>query len=43
VIFAIAILAMPQQVHYIVDGFIWKMNDKNPYLKPIFKPKKNES
>lgn len=43
VIIAIAILAMPQQVHYIVDGFIWKMNDKNPYLKPIFKPKKNES
>jgi len=39
VIFAIAILALPQQVHYVIDGFIWKMNSKNKYLKPIFKPK----
>lgn len=38
VMLAVAILAMPQQVHYIIDGFIWKMNTKNPYLKPIFKP-----
>lgn len=33
---AVAILALPQQVHYITDGFIWKMNAKNKYLKPIF-------
>ena len=33
---AVALLALPQQVHYIVDGFIWKMNAKNKYLKPIF-------
>lgn len=33
---AVAILALPQQVHYVIDGFIWKMNDKNKYLKPIF-------
>lgn len=35
---AIALLALPQQVHYIIDGFIWKMNAKNKYLKAIFKP-----
>ncbi len=33
-----AILAMPQQVHYIIDGYIWKMNPKNKFLKPIFHP-----
>ena len=33
---AVAVLALPQQVHYITDGFIWKMNSKNKYLKPIF-------
>lgn len=37
-ILAIALLALPQQVHYVVDGFIWKMNARNKYLKPIFKP-----
>jgi hypothetical protein len=37
-IVAIAILALPQQVHYIIDGFIWKMNARNKYLKPVFKP-----
>ena len=36
VIFAMAILALPQLVHYVIDGFIWKMNSKNKYLKPIF-------
>lgn len=41
-IIAMALLALPQQVHYIIDGFIWKMNSKNKYLKPIFKPN-NES
>ena len=39
---AVAILALPQQVHYVIDGFIWKMNDKNKYLKPIFS-RKDES
>lgn len=39
---AVAILALPQQVHYVTDGFIWKMNDKNKYLKPIFS-RKDES
>jgi len=32
---AIALLSVPQITHYIIDGFIWKSNDKNPYLKPI--------
>ncbi|MCJ8289780.1 MAG: hypothetical protein HRT58_04470 [Crocinitomicaceae bacterium] len=39
---AVAVLALPQQVHYVIDGFIWKMNDKNKYLKPIFS-RKHES
>ncbi|WP_027418976.1 hypothetical protein [Crocinitomix catalasitica] len=39
IIVGVAILALPQQVHYIIDGFIWKMNGKNQYLKPIFKSK----
>ena len=39
IIVGVAILALPQQVHYIVDGFIWRMNGKNQYLKPIFKSK----
>ncbi|MFK7952291.1 MAG: hypothetical protein AB8B73_05550 [Ekhidna sp.] len=33
---AIGVLAVPQVTHYILDGFIWKANDKNPYLKKIF-------
>ncbi len=33
---ALAILALPQQVHYIIDGFIWRMNARNKYLKSIF-------
>ncbi len=32
-ILATAILSVPQITHYIVDGFIWKNNEKNPYLK----------
>ncbi len=39
IIFAIALLALPQQIHYVIDGFIWKMNSKNKYLKPMVKPK----
>ena len=34
-LFAIAVLAVPQITHYILDGFIWKNNEKNPYLKKI--------
>jgi len=33
--FAIAALSIPQATHYILDGFIWKSNNKNPYIKPI--------
>ena len=33
----ISVLALPQLVHYIIDGFIWKFNSSNPYLKSIFK------
>ena len=32
---AIGILAVPQITHYILDGFIWKNNQKNPHLKKI--------
>lgn len=32
---AIGLLAVPQVTHYILDGYIWKNNDKNPYLKEI--------
>ncbi|MEO0553659.1 MAG: hypothetical protein AAF149_10695 [Bacteroidota bacterium] len=30
---ALALLSMPQVTHYILDGFIWKANKKNPYVK----------
>ncbi len=30
-----ALLSLPQITHYILDGYIWKNNSKNPYLKPI--------
>lgn len=32
---ALALLSVPQTTHYVLDGFIWKNNDKNPYLKPV--------
>lgn len=32
---AIGLLAVPQVTHYILDGYIWKNNDKNPHLKEI--------
>ena len=32
---AIAILIVPQSTHYILDAYIWKKNDKNPFLKLI--------
>ena len=31
----IALLTVPQATHYIIDGFIWKSNAKNPHLKRI--------
>ncbi len=34
-VLATALLAVPQITHYIIDGFIWKNNVKNPYLKKI--------
>ena len=33
--FGIALLTVPQATHYIIDGFIWKSNAKNPHLKRI--------
>jgi hypothetical protein len=33
--FAIGVLALPQVVHYVLDGFIWKMNNNNTRLKEI--------
>ncbi len=32
---ALAALAVPQITHYLLDGFIWKNNHRNPYLKPV--------
>ena len=32
---ALALLSMPQVTHYILDGFIWKFNHKNPHLKTV--------
>ncbi|CAA6829558.1 MAG: Unknown protein [uncultured Aureispira sp.] len=36
---AIGLLTLPQLTHYIIDGFIWKSNAANPYVKQIFKAK----
>ena len=33
---ALALLSVPQVTHYVLDGFIWKNNEKNPYLKKVF-------
>ncbi|MEL7145438.1 MAG: hypothetical protein AAFO69_03650 [Bacteroidota bacterium] len=33
--FGIALLTVPQATHYVIDGFIWKSNAKNPHLKRI--------
>lgn len=30
---ALALLSVPQTTHYVLDGFIWKNNAKNPHLK----------
>lgn len=36
---AIAVLSLPQTVHYVLDGFIWKFNEANPDLKTLLFPK----
>jgi len=33
--FTLALLSLPQVTHYVLDGFIWKKNDKNPYLGEV--------
>ncbi|MBX2842371.1 MAG: hypothetical protein KTR26_11415 [Flammeovirgaceae bacterium] len=33
--FCLALLSVPQVAHYIIDGFIWKGNRKNPYLQKV--------
>ena len=32
---ALAVLAVPQTTHYILDGYIWKSNAKNPHIKTV--------
>ncbi|MCA8925896.1 MAG: hypothetical protein KDD82_29080 [Planctomycetes bacterium] len=32
----VAVLALPQTVHYVLDGWIWKMDGSNPDLKLLF-------
>lgn len=32
----IALLSVPQVTHYILDGYIWKNNDSNPFLSKVF-------
>ena len=34
---ALGILPVPRLSHYIIDGFIWKGNDRNPYIKKNFR------
>ncbi|MEQ6118855.1 hypothetical protein [Reichenbachiella sp. MALMAid0571] len=31
----LALLSVPQATHYVLDGFIWKSNHKNPYIKSV--------
>jgi hypothetical protein len=33
--FVVALLALPQATHYVLDGFIWKLNDGNADLRRI--------
>jgi hypothetical protein len=39
---ALAMLCVPQVTHYILDGFIWKNNQKNPYLRQVFAAEKSK-
>ncbi len=34
----VALLALPQLLHYFIDGVIWKMNARNPHMKTVFIP-----
>ncbi len=36
--FWIAVLSLPQTVHYLLDGTIWKMDGRNPDLRPALFP-----
>jgi hypothetical protein len=36
--FVVALLAVPQATHYVLDGFIWKMNERNPDLRRYLLP-----
>jgi len=36
--FAVGLLAVPQATHYVLDGFIWKMNRNNPELRELLLP-----
>ncbi|MDJ0841681.1 MAG: hypothetical protein QNK37_34560 [Acidobacteriota bacterium] len=39
----IALLSLPQTVHYVLDGFIWKGGPRNPDLgRYLFPPPRNE-
>jgi len=40
-IVALVFLSLPQVTHYILDGFIWKINDDNPHLKHLLISDKN--
>ena len=40
-IVALVLLSLPQVTHYILDGFIWKMNGANPHLKHLLIADKN--
>ena len=33
--FVVGALAVPQATHYVLDGFIWKMNGNNPDLRRL--------
>ena len=37
----LTLLSLPQTMHYVIDGFIWKVNHRNPHMYPIF-IKRNE-
>jgi len=39
--FVIVCLSLPQVTHYILDGFIWKMNKSNPHLKNLISSNNN--
>ncbi|MCB0477664.1 MAG: hypothetical protein KDC84_05850 [Crocinitomicaceae bacterium] len=32
----IGILSVPQVTHYVLDAYIWKNNDSNPFVKKVF-------